>query len=548
MEKQKGESPLGGTSVSDRLALIKDEIFLKWENMVRKHLPVVSQIDSNVLRNALPKLLDELIMALADPEPTKRIQAKEKSLGREHGKERSQLRNYDLNNVIEEYQILRHVIFDELRKYGELSAKDQDVILDAITVGIRNSTVEFTKIKQEQFANAVLEAETANAAKNSFLVHMSHEIRTPMTSILGFIELLREPGISEEERQDAISRIENSGRALLRLIDDVLDFSKIEAGKLINKMETFSPTEVVSDVIAAMELTAKQKGITLKLEVDSSTPTTANSDPARIRQILVNVIGNAIKFTDSGEVLLRIKAESNHILQFDLYDTGIGISEDDQEKLFQPFAQADASITRRFGGTGLGLALSRRLAESLNGSLRLVSSTPDKGSWFSCRIEAAPFGFEKPLSQDSVIDSKISLKTIEPQLLKGLRILLAEDTQNSQILIARFLTLAGAEVQLANDGEEAIEMASHTKFDIILMDIQMPKLDGIQATQRLRSMGYNRPILALTAHALKEEVRRSINAGYNAHLTKPITKAVLISSILKYASQNPEALQGTADI
>jgi PAS domain S-box-containing protein len=405
-----------------------------------------------------------------------------------------------------------------------------------------NTDVHDQKILTEELKQARQEAEAASQAKSSFLANMSHEIRTPMTAILGFTEVLRDSELDRLERQDAIARIDSSGRALLRLIDDILDISKIEAGKLTVQRVKFSPIEVATEVVSLLKLSAESKFIGLKLKVEASTPISAFSDPARVRQILMNLVGNAVKFTSAGEVVLKIKSEANKFLIFDVCDTGIGISKEDQAKLFMPFAQADSSITRTFGGTGLGLLLSKRLTEQLGGNLVLAESTPGKGSRFRARIEAGPFHFGTTNVQDDLQQAQSTNPKRTGHELDGIKVLVAEDVLDNQVLMRRYLESSGAEVRFANNGKEAVEKALHDNFDVVLMDIQMPVLDGIQATRQLRAEGYNQPILALTAHAMAEEVARSIAAGCDAHLTKPITKRTLVDSIKEHlpkANENP---------
>jgi PAS domain S-box-containing protein len=398
-----------------------------------------------------------------------------------------------------------------------------------------NTDIHDYKILTEELKSARRAAEIASETKSSFLANMSHEIRTPMTAVLGFIEVLKDPFLSEYDRQDAIARIESSGRTLLRVIDDVLDISKIEAGKLSIQKTRFSPFEVASEVTSLLRISAEQKGVSLKFNIDRNTPTVAYSDPSRLRQILTNLLGNAVKFTSRGEVTLQVRAECPEHLVFEVVDTGIGISKEDQAKLFQPFAQADASISRAFGGTGLGLMLSRRLAEQLGGSLSLSESTPGKGSRFTAKIKGAPFEYLSSTRRESLAIEKPDFDQAQvAAALTGIRILLAEDVPDNQVLMQRYLAGSGAYVELANNGVEAISKARGGDYDLVLMDIQMPKLDGIQATKQLRGLGFERPILALTAHAMTEEVERSIEAGCNAHLTKPITKFDLISVVRQY--------------
>ena len=378
-------------------------------------------------------------------------------------------------------------------------------------------------------------AEMANEAKSTFLANMSHEIRTPMTAVLGFAEVLGDESLSAEERRDALMRIEGSGKALLRLIDDVLDISKIEAGKLEIQEAVFSRVEVVSDVVALMKLTAERKGLVLKCKFLPSVPTSACSDPARIRQILVNLIGNAIKFTENGEVIVCLSSEQDQFLVFDVCDTGIGIAEQDQQKLFQPFAQADESITRKFGGTGLGLMLSRRLAERMGGGLWLKKSEEGEGSHFIAKIRAAPFGHEALPREGAVTQG--SHPQSQMRSLQGVHLLVAEDMIDNRALIELYLKNTGVDLEFAIDGGDAIRKAQSGKFDLILMDIQMPNIDGNQAVRALRKEGYRKPIVALTAHAMRDEIERSLSNGFDGHLTKPLSKKALLEAITEFHRQ-----------
>lgn len=374
---------------------------------------------------------------------------------------------------------------------------------------------------------------TADRAKADFLANISHEIRTPMTAILGFTDILRAPGLDKTQRQDAIMRIERSGRALLQLIDDVLDISRIESGKVQIERSRFSPAELITEIMTLLRGSAEKKNLQFHLSIGSSVPTSVYSDQARLRQVLLNLIGNAIKFTLNGEVSIRVDGIENRFLSFEVKDTGIGISQSDQAKLFRPFAQADGSVTRSFGGTGLGLSLSRRICERLGGSLELVKSEFGMGSVFVAQVDAAPFYYDQPATEEIALD--VNGLGVNGELC-GKQVLLAEDMVDNQDLMRYYLESAGVQVEIANNGEEAIQKATQKPYDLILMDIQMPRVDGIQATRVLRNGGYRHPILALTAHALTDDVKRSLEAGCDEHLTKPITQKTLVQAVARHLS------------
>jgi PAS domain S-box-containing protein len=398
-----------------------------------------------------------------------------------------------------------------------------------------NTDIEEERQTREALRKSRDAAEAANESKSRFLANMSHEIRTPMTAVLGFSELLRNPDLAEFEKLDAIERIGQAGRALLRIIDDILDISKVEAGKLEIMKTPFSPLELVTDVLSLLRLQAEAKCIEVSAHFADAVPQLAFSDPSRLRQILVNLVGNAIKFTPRGKVIVDVQVHDESHIGFHVIDTGIGISELDQNKLFASFAQADESITRQFGGSGLGLLLSRRLAEQLGGNLCLIESAAGKGSHFVATIRATPFSnsdFAPFLEQKLVHSAPERLVTGTP--LTGQVILIAEDVPDNQVLMRRYLEGAGARVDFASNGEEAVNKALSSNYALVLMDVQMPVLDGIRATQRLREENYARPILALTAHAMPEEIERSLRAGCNAHLIKPISKQQLIAAVAQH--------------
>ena len=387
----------------------------------------------------------------------------------------------------------------------------------------------------EQLAQA---AEAANQAKSLFLANMSHEIRTPLGAILGFADLLRDPSLSLEERYSYTDIITRNGRLLTQLVDDILDLSKIEAGRLLIETVPISLTNLLADIRLLMNFRAQEKGLTLKTTLGENVPPTIYSDPIRLRQILINVLGNAIKFTERGTVTLHVHAKeqtaNTYAISFSVEDTGPGIAPEKQKHLFEWFTQADASTTRKFGGTGLGLALSRRLARALGGDVRMVAESVG-GSTFIIDILSDP-ALAQPHERMNVEADTQNVHLLQPsaRLLEGIRLLLVEDSTDNQLLIHKILSRRGALVDFANNGQEGVTMAMQNDYDLLLMDMQMPVLDGFQATVELRRRGYRKPIVALTAHAMKEERARTAAAGCNDHLTKPLEIPKLISLVAHY--------------
>jgi CheY-like chemotaxis protein/nitrogen-specific signal transduction histidine kinase len=384
------------------------------------------------------------------------------------------------------------------------------------------------------------EAVEASRAKSDFLANMSHEIRTPLGAILGFTELMMDSGISKREKKDYMMAARRNGQMLSALIDDILDLSRVEAGRLeIAKLE-FSLNELVSEVISALEPLASKKGLPLNVtkskDLDQMT-----GDPIRLKQILVNIVGNAIKFTSHGAVDVRFSLDASSsersLLNIEVEDTGIGISPQQAAQLFRPFTQADTSSTRRFGGTGLGLVLSQRLARAMGGDLKLQWSIPGGGSNFAVSLPVVAARKVRPIRKAPVAAVAVQQDSGLP--LAGSRILLVDDSLDNQMLISRILKLLGAEVDLANDGLEGIEKALSDSFDVILMDLQMPRLGGVEATRMLRAKGYKQPIVALTAHAMQEDRQRCISVGCSDYLTKPVQRSHLVQVIERVAQLKP---------
>lgn len=401
---------------------------------------------------------------------------------------------------------------------------------------IRNALHSQILLRQVQVAKAI--AESATKAKSAFLAHMSHEIRTPMTAILGFTDILMER-LKNADDLDAINVIKRNGEHLLELINDILDLSKIEADRLTIERIECSPAQVVDDVKMLMAVRAEEKKLDLKVEYKSPIPKKIYSDPTRLRQILVNLVGNAIKFTSVGQVAIRLtylqRADGVNMLQFEVVDSGIGLTPEESSKLFKPFAQANSSTTRQFGGTGLGLAICLRLTQMLGGKIT-VDSVKGKGSTFRFSIETGTSDdvelYDTPPKREHV-----AAQTKGSQEKLDARILLAEDGPDNQRLISFVLKKAGAEVVLAENGKLAYDLAmgKHPEepepFDIILMDMQMPVMDGFQATRNLRQAGYEKPIIALTAHAMSGARDQCIEAGCDDYAAKPIDRMGLLQTI-----------------
>jgi PAS domain S-box-containing protein len=398
--------------------------------------------------------------------------------------------------------------------------------------------IDDQKRAEEASRQAQILADEANKAKSTFLANMSHEIRTPLGAILGFSELLKDPEHSGLTPGQCIEAIQRNGELLARLIDDILDLSKVEAGKMETEKVQVNLIDLVKESLIGLRLKADEKGLDLALELEESLPPVILTDPLRMRQILLNIIGNAIKFTAQGHVGVRVESETRGADQVQIsifvQDTGEGMTAEQAAKLFQPFTQSDTSMTRRYGGTGLGLALSRQLARAMGGDLRLVSSAPGEGSVFRIDVLVGVTSSRGvPLAK--VAPSKERMG--EKPRLHGIRVLVVDDSSDNQLMMSRFLQGAGASVALANDGEEGVEKALAGDFDVVLMDVQMPRLDGYAATARLRELGYRKPIAALTAHAFPEEKSRCLAVGYTTHLSKPVNPGLLFEQVA-YLAQN----------
>ena len=383
------------------------------------------------------------------------------------------------------------------------------------------------------------ERETAKS-KSEFLANMSHEIRTPMTAIQGYADLLLDPGLDAGDRQQHTQTIRRNSEHLLALIDDILDLSKIEAGKMSVESVACSPAQIVADVASLMRVRALHKKLDFEVEYVTPVPETITSDPTRVRQILMNLVGNAIKFTKRGSVRILVRSidalGKDPRVTFEVADTGIGLTKAEIEMVFEPFTQADSSTTRKFGGSGLGLAICKRLATILEGKLDVESL--GRGSSFVLEIDAGPLEGVAMISDFREAGLVVEPVPAPQAQMRG-RVLLAEDGPDNQLLLATHLRKGGLDVTLAENGRIAVERAlaaleKGESFDVILMDMQMPEMDGYDATGFLREQGYKRPIIALTAHAMAGDREQCIAAGCDEYLTKPVTRAKLLATIAPF--------------
>jgi PAS domain S-box-containing protein len=376
------------------------------------------------------------------------------------------------------------------------------------------------------------QAEQANRAKSDFLALMSHEIRTPMTAVLGYADILA-ARIKDPVCGEKISIIKRNGQFLLEIINDILDLSKIEAGRIELVHERMEVAELVGDVLSLMQLRATDKGLHLRLEYATEVPEYVVTDPVRLRQILINLIGNAIKFTEFGTVRLVVRFNARRWrLAFDVVDTGIGIPAELQQALFEPFNQGDTSHSRKYGGTGLGLTISRRLAQMLGGTIR-VESVPGQGSTFTVDVDAGPASDDRPLIRPC-IDAEDSFEHESPPRRLDCRVLVVDDREDIRLLAEHFVSDAGGRVVTTCDGWEAIGAVQAAQnegdpYGIVLMDMQMPNLDGRETTRRLRRSGYRQPIIAITADAMQGDREKALIAGCDGYLSKPIDRNELIS-------------------
>jgi PAS domain S-box-containing protein len=416
---------------------------------------------------------------------------------------------------------MRHVLFS----YSSLDPKESTGV--GFVVDIHTQILMAEELNKARDA-----AESANASKSAFLANVSHEIRTPLGAILGFAELLRDKDTEDGEKEKYIEIISRNGQQLTTIINDILDFSKIEAGLLTIETLSVSIQSLIEESISLFRALAMEKGLGLLAKFKEPLPQYVGTDPTRLKQILINLIGNAIKFTEQGSVTVSAsyhmrKGQSGRLI-VEVTDTGIGISDRHKSRLFKPFSQADESIVRKFGGTGLGLALSKKLARALGGEVALASSAPGSGSVFRVEIE------------DRI--AKEYCKTLPPAIslksdidLSHVRVLLVDDSSDNLQLVSTILSRHHAQVSVASNGLEGVDKAMNGLPDVIIMDVEMPIMDGYTAVRVLRAKGFKKPIIASTAHAMAGIHDRCLEAGYTDYLVKPIQALSLIEKVFSYA-------------
>jgi signal transduction histidine kinase len=428
-----------------------------------------------------------------------------------------------------EYTLVKTIRYAIERKKSKASIIEAKRELEQINARLMQTTMKANKLAQE--------AEKANVAKSQFLANMSHEIRTPMNAIIGFGEVLSEEKLSDEQK-GYVKLILDSAKRLLLLINDILDFSRIEAGRMkVEKIECDIP-ELIANVESLMRPDAIQKNLEFNVKCMPNVPQMIKTDAIKLRQSLINLVSNAIKFTEKGKIEFiaePIVCDEKPFVEFRVSDTGIGIAAEKQDTIFEAFTQADGSMTRKYGGTGLGLAVTRQLVRLLGGTMDLKSEE-GKGSTFTMTIPADVVAVSRNHNQqdNAEYNGRFSGK-----------ILLVEDGPANQIFMKSIFEELGFKVMIASDGLQAVEAAKNAEFDLVLMDMQMPNMNGYEATKKLHSIGFKKPIIAMTASLMNEDERKCLQAGCDDFIAKPIERGRLIKMLCKFMTPAEAAVTTT---
>ncbi|RYZ91684.1 MAG: response regulator, partial [Proteobacteria bacterium] len=462
----------------------------------------------------------ETFLARVHPEDRARVDVNVRASTVANGQSRYDL----LYRIVLPNGKVRTIKADGLTAFEEVNGSQEPVLFTGTVIDVT---------EQIEAREAVLVAknlaESANSAKSAFLANMSHEIRTPLGAIMGFAELLKNPRLGKTELTNFTAVIERNSHHLLRIVDDILDLSKVESGKMLFESIEILVPAFLADISSLFGFKAREKGVAFDLRFVNAVPETVMSDPTRLRQIVTNMVGNAIKFTSRGSVELAIEYAKGKLF-FKVKDTGRGISEEQAGKLFQAFSQADESTTREFGGTGLGLILTRRLASAMGGDFILESSVLGEGSIFVASVAVEILPGTKMVSASRAYAPELSTGLDRTDRLSSKRLLVVDDSPDNRTLISVILGEQGALVDLASDGYLALEHALANSYDLVFLDIQMPGMDGYQALKLLRDKHPNLPVIAITAHAMAEERARAKSAGFTDFITKPVHRETLIRS------------------
>ncbi len=450
------------------------------------------------------------------------------------------------------YPINKHEVLAHVGVMVKLTSTHAELQENAVTLAVANFELEETK---QQLEEKKKELEKSSEYKSEFLAKMSHELRTPLTAMMGFAQKALHTSPQDPDNKSSVRTILRNGEHLLELINDILDLSKIEAGKLSLDLVACSPAEILEDVRALMSIRAEQKGLDFWIEYINEIPEMIISDSMRVKQILLNLVGNSIKFTQKGSVKVCVScSQEEEVISFQIVDTGIGISEEKRQQLFHAFVQGDTEVTRKFGGTGLGLTISLQLAEMLGGSIE-VNSILGMGSSFKAMIKTGPLKNARFLTQvelENVKSINVDDDNIRIEQLSG-RILVAEDNPDNQKLLEFYLNKSGVKYLTVSNGQEALRHALDEEFDLVLLDMQMPVMDGYVAAKKLRDRGFVKPIIGLTANNLEAEIKKSIDAGCDKVLSKPYNWNSLFSLLKEYigakgTNQHVVVLKPASDI